>query len=73
MTGAEGRGRVTNRIRKLREAAGLTQVELADRVGATRQTIIAVEAGKYAPSLELAFRIARAFRTPFESVFHYED
>ena len=73
MTGAEGRGRVTNRIRKLREAAGLTQAELADRVGATRQTIIAVEAEKYAPSLELAFRIARAFRTPFETVFHYEE
>ena len=73
MTGAEGRGRVTNRIRKLREAAGLTQAELADRVGATRQTIIAVEAEKYAPSLELAFRLARAFRVPFETVFHYED
>lgn len=73
MTGAEGRGRVTNRIRKLREAAGMTQAELADRVGATRQTIIAVEAEKYAPSLELAFRLARAFRTPFETVFHYED
>ena len=73
MTGAEGRGRVTNRIRKLREAAGLTQAELADRVGATRQTIIAVEAEKYAPSLELAFRLAKAFRMPFESVFHYED
>ena len=73
MTGAEGRGRVTNRIRKLREAAGLTQAELADRVGATRQTIIAVEAEKYAPSHELAVRIARAFRTPFETVFHYEE
>ena len=73
MTGAEGRGRVTNRIRKLREAAGLTQAELAERVGATRQTIIAVEAEKYAPSLELAFRIARAFRAPFETVFHYEE
>ena len=73
MTGAEGRGRVTNRIRKLREAAGMTQAELADRVGATRQTIIAVEAEKYAPSLELAFRLAKAFRMPFESVFHYED
>lgn len=73
MTGAEGRGRVTNRVRKLREAAGLTQAELADRVGATRQTIIAVEAEKYAPSLELAFRLARAFRTPFETVFHYEE
>jgi transcriptional regulator with XRE-family HTH domain len=43
------------------------------RVGATRQTIIAVEAEKYAPSLELAFRLARAFRVPFESVFDYRD
>jgi len=51
----------------------MTQAELADRVGATRQTIIAVEAEKYAPSLELAFRLARAFRTPFETVFHYEE
>ena len=66
-------GRVTNRVRKLREAAGLTQADLADRVGATRQTIIAVEAEKYAPSLELAFRLAKAFRMPFESVFQYED
>ena len=73
MTPADGRGRVTNRIRRLREAAGMTQAELADRVGATRQTIIAVEAEKYAPSLELAFRLARAFRTPFETVFHYEE
>lgn len=73
MTAAEGRGRVTNRIRRLREAAGMTQAELAERVGATRQTIIAVEAEKYAPSLELAFRLARAFRAPFETVFHYEE
>lgn len=73
MTAAGGRGRVTNRIRRLREALGLTQAELAERVGATRQTIIAVEAEKYAPSLELAFRLARAFRTPFETVFHYEE
>jgi len=43
------------------------------RVGATRQTIIAVEAEKYAPSLELAFRLVRAFRVPFESVFDYRD
>ena len=62
-----------NRVRRLREAAGLTQVELAARVGATRQTIIAVEAEKYAPSLELAFRLARVFRVPFESVFQYEE
>ena len=73
MTPAEGRGRVTNRVRKLREAAGMTQAELADRVAATRQTIIAVEAEKYAPSLELAFRLARVFRVPFETVFHYEE
>jgi putative transcriptional regulator len=64
---------VTNHVRQLRESAGLTQAELAERVGATRQTIIAVEAEKYAPSLELAFRLARAFRVPFESVFDYRD
>lgn len=73
MTPPVDRGRVTNRVRKLREAAGLTQAELAERVHATRQTIIAVEAEKYAPSLELAFRLARAFRAPFETVFHYEE
>ncbi len=65
-------GRVVNRVRELREAAGLTQLELADKVEATRQTIIAVEAEKYAPSLELAFRIARVFRKPFEDVFQYK-
>lgn len=66
-------GRVANRLRELREAAGLTQAELAARVGATRQTILAVEAEKYAPSLELAFRLARAFELPFEAVFRYEE
>ncbi len=70
---AAGRGHVANHVRRLREAAGLTQVELAARVGATRQTILAVEAEKYAPSLELAFRLARAFRLPFESVFEYRE
>jgi putative transcriptional regulator len=73
MTPPGGRGRVTNRVRKLREVAGMTQADLAERVGATRQTIIAVEAEKYAPSLELAFRLARVFRAPFESVFHYDE
>jgi len=73
VTPPSDRGRVSNRVRKLREAAGLTQSELAERVRATRQTIIAVEAEKYAPSLELAFRLARAFRVPFEMVFHYEE
>lgn len=73
MTPPGGDGHVTNRVRRLREAAGLTQAELAAKVGATRQTIIAVEAEKYAPSLELAFRLARVFRVPFESVFQYEE
>jgi putative transcriptional regulator len=56
---------------KGRVARGLTQAELADAAGATRQTIIAVEAGKYSPSLELAFRIARVLDAPFETVFSY--
>ena len=73
MTGPSKRGHVTNHVRHLRESARLTQAELAERVGATRQTIIAVEAERYAPSLELAFRLARAFRVPFESVFEYRD
>lgn len=66
-----GKGRVVNAIRALRTARGLTQAELADAAGATRQTIIAVEAGKYSPSLELAFRIARVLDAPFETVFSY--
>ncbi len=66
--------RVTNSIRALRFAAGeLTQAELADRVGMTRQTIIAVEQGRYSPSLEVAFRIARALGAPLEQVFQYPE
>ena len=62
-----------NRIRKLRfEHGEMTQQELADRVGAARQTIIALEAGKYAPSLLLAFRLARAFGVKTEDVFQWE-
>jgi putative transcriptional regulator len=57
----------------MRAARGITQQVLADQVGATRQTIIAVEAGKYAPSLELAFKIARAFDVPFEAVWSFRD
>jgi putative transcriptional regulator len=65
---------ITNRIRRLRFDHGeMTQQELADKVGVTRQTIIAIEAGKYAPSLPLAFRIARAFGTTVEDVFQYPD
>ncbi|MEL6360493.1 MAG: helix-turn-helix transcriptional regulator [Pseudomonadota bacterium] len=65
------KGRVNNEIRALRREAGLTQQDLADHVGATRQTIVAIEQGKYAPSLELAFRIARAFARDFEDVFQF--
>lgn len=72
MTDGIPKGRVRNTIRKLREAAGMTQSDLANQVGATRQTIIAIEQEKYAPSLELAFRIARTFAKPFEEVFVFE-
>ena len=64
--------RVTNSIRSLRFAAGeMTQAELADRVRVTRQTIIAIEQGRYSPSLEMAFRIANVFGVPLNEVFHY--
>jgi len=63
---------VTNAIRQLRFAAGeMTQAELADRVGVTRQTIIAIEQGRYSPSLEMAFQIARAFGVALDDVFQY--
>jgi putative transcriptional regulator len=66
--------RINNRIRRLRFDHGeMTQEELAQRVGCTRQTIIALEQGKYVPSIELAFRIARAFGTSLEEVFKYEE
>ena len=64
---------ITNHLRRLRFDAGeMTQQALADEVGVTRQTIIAIEAAKYSPSLELAFRIAHAFGQPLEAVFQYE-
>jgi len=64
--------RVTNTIRRLRfEHGEMTQAELAKRVGVTRQTIIAIEQGRYSPSLEMAFQIARAFDVPLDAVFHY--
>jgi len=66
--------RVTNSIRSLRFAAGeMTQAELADRVRVTRQTIIAIEQGRYSPSLEMAFRIANVFGVPLNEVFHYVE
>ena len=64
--------RVTNSIRALRFAHGeMTQAELAERIGMTRQTVIAIEQGRYSPSLEVAFQIARVFRVPLDDVFHY--
>jgi len=63
-----------NQVRRLRfENGEMTQQQLADRVGVTRQTIIAIEAGKYAPSLPLAFRIARTFGVQIDDVFQYGD
>jgi putative transcriptional regulator len=63
---------VTNSIRALRFAhAEMTQAELAEKVGVTRQTVIAIEQGRYSPSLEMAFRIARVFGVPLDDVFHY--
>ena len=65
--------KITNHIRRIRLArTDMTQVELARRVQATRQTIIAIEAQRYAPSLELAFRIAYALCEPIEDVFDFD-
>lgn len=64
--------RVTNHIRRLRfESGEMTQADLAERAGVTRQTIIAIEQGRYSPSLEVAFKIAQAFGVPLERVFEY--
>ncbi|MCR2792338.1 helix-turn-helix transcriptional regulator [Microbacterium sp. zg.Y625] len=65
--------KVTNDIRTLREATGLTQAELARRIGVTRQTLIAIEQGKYSPTLELAFQIARVFERSLDDVFQYPE
>jgi putative transcriptional regulator len=67
-------GRIENRIRRLRFDAGeMTQKDLADKVGVTRQTLLAIENGKYFPTLELAFRIARCFGVGLDEVFTYHD
>ena len=66
--------RITNAIRALRFAHGeMTQAQLAQRIGVTRQTIIAIEQGRYSPSLEMAFKIARVFQVPLDEVFQYPD
>ena len=65
---------ITNEIRPLRFHQGeMTQQQLADRVGVTRQTVNAIEGNKYSPSLEVAFRIARVFDVPLERVFQYGE
>ena len=66
--------RLSNQVRRLRfEHGQITQQQLADRVGVTRQTIIAIESGKYAPSLPLAFKLARTFGVSIEQVFQYDE
>jgi putative transcriptional regulator len=66
--------RVTNAIRALRFAHDeMTQAQLAGRIGVTRQTVIAIEQGRYSPSLEMAFQIARVFKVPLDEVFQYPD
>lgn len=63
--------RIQNQIRTLRFHRGMTQQDLADRIGVTRQTVNAIEGGKYSPSLEVAFQIAHVFDTPLDQVFQY--
>ena len=68
------KSKVGNLIRKFRfNSDEMTQQQLADLVGITRQTIVALEKGNYSPSLELAFRIARAFEVPLEELFYYDE
>ncbi len=63
---------ISNTLRDLRAARSMTQQELADAIGVTRQTVIAIELDKYSPSLEVAFRIANVFSVPLEQVFQYD-
>ena len=66
--------RLTNSIRALRFASGeMTQAQLAERIGVTRQNVIAIEQGRYSPSLEMAFQIAHVFKVPLDEVFQYPD
>lgn len=64
---------IRNRVKELRSRANdMTQQELGARIGVTRQTVVAIEKGKYSPSLEVAFRIAAVFDVPLDEVFRYE-
>lgn len=68
------KGRISNQIRTLRFLTGeMTQAELGDKIGVTRQTIAAIEQGKYSPTLEAAFRIAQVLGKPLNEVFQWED
>ena len=70
----KGKPNIANTIRALRFHAGeMTQAQLAEKVGVTRQTIVAIEQGRYSPSLEVAFRIARVFAVPLEQAFQYTE
>ena len=70
----KGTRKLSNTVRELREKrGGITQQELADMVGVTRQTVIAIEGNKYSPSLEVAFMIAQALRARIEEVFQYDE
>ena len=70
----KSQGRIRNHIRRLRfESGEMTQAELAEQVEVTRQTIVAIEGDKYAPSLEVAFRIATVFDVPITEVFEYDS
>lgn len=70
----KGKPRIGNAIRELRFRSGeMTQAELASRIGVSRQTVIAMEQGRYSPSLEVAFRTALAFGVPLTAVFSYEE
>jgi putative transcriptional regulator len=69
----KGQAQITNSIRVLRFHAGeMTQAQLAEKVGVTRQTIVAIEQGRYSPSLEVAFRIAAVFGAPITDVFQWQ-
>lgn len=69
----KSRGRISNQIRRLRfETDEMTQADLAELIGVTRQTVVAIEGDKYAPSLEVAFRIAAVFDVPLAEVFQYD-
>jgi putative transcriptional regulator len=63
--------RISNNVRDLRAETGMTQQDLADRIGVTRQTVNAIEGDKYSPSLETAFKIAAVFGVPLEQVFQW--